>query len=389
MVKLKWIALGLLGLLALCLGGCAKQRADITVMDNFIQDDTLGECFNAPALRFDALLEAWKDGHPDIELDEKKRAGSGDISALAVLGADHLPDVFMASPTLGRLLVEKGLVLDLSDYIPVQERVEPFVYGGAAYAFPATAPSFSVVIHEGDFPDSWTALYARRYKVAWGGNITDLLSPAMAANGAQAWFDHMIAADKECTFLNDDIMEAIVDATEMRDSGLLVEMTADEAILAFINRKYCAVVLNEESVYRLIDQLDSERRKLLRFSVFPSIAGEKNTPIGVPYGFFINARLAEDAGKLALCVELCRHLMQAAGADRGDDEALERLDNFIRQAKPCRNCAYYLSSEVWSPLKNTQLPPIETAVKMQNCYDQYYLGVEDFSKQMDLYYEEK
>lgn len=388
MVKLKWMALGLLVVLALSLGGCAKRRADITIMDNFIEDSACGDIVNAPSLAFDAILEAWKADHPGVEIVEKKRSGSGDISALAVLGSEHMPDIFMASPTLGRLLAKKGLVMDLSDTIPEAERAEPFVYDGLAYAFPAWAPSVSLVVHEGDCPDSWTGLYARGYKVAWGGNAAgDLLGPALAARDAQAWLDHMAAADRQCTFLDDGIVEALTESVEMRASDILVQMSPDDAVQAFISRKYRAALLSGDSVYKLLDKLEPERRERLQFAAFPTISGGEYLPTGVQYGLFINAAVADDAGKLANCIDLCRRLARAARADRGSDATLRRLNAFVNRANPCRNCGLYLAGEVWSPLGQTRLSPIETAVSMQNAYDQYFLGIEDYSKQMDLYSE--
>ena len=163
--------------------------------------------------------------------------------------------------------------------------------------------------------------------------------------------------------------------------------TPDEAVQAFISRKYRAALLSSDSVYKLLDRLEPERRERLQFAAFPTISGGEYLPTGVQYGLFINAAVADDAGKLANCIDLCRQLARAALADRGSDATLRRLNAFVSRANACRNCGLYLTGEVWSPLGQTRLSPIETAASMQNAYDQYFLGVEDYSKQMDLYSE--
>lgn len=386
MPKIKWICLATLLCLMLPLCGCGKQAADITIMDNFIVDSACGDIVNAPNTRFDLLLDEWCASHSDIEIAEKKRPGNGDISSLAVLGVDHLPDVFMADGPLGRLLAEKGLVLDITEYVPKDRIAQPFVYHDSVYAFPASAPSISVVIYEGPFPQTWTELYARQYKVAWGNNFTfDLLSPSIAANGAQTWLDNMIAADKEHTFLDDCFVAAIVEAVEYQRSGVLVEMTPEDAIQAFIQRKYGAILLNGENIYTLLESIEPERRDSLMFTTLPFHSGSGYMPMDVRYGFFINANVAEDAQKMALCIDLVKHLSQTADTVRGKDAALEHLDDCVKRAKPCRICGLYLNSQIWAQLTNAEKTPMEMAINMQNAYDQYYLNTEDYSKQLDFF----
>ncbi len=350
-------------LLVTLLCGCGKEAADITIMDNCFQSTTNSETRNMVCSDFEERLAQWQNENPDLILREKKQYHGAELGALARLGADHLPDIFMAGSLTGALLEAEGLVLDLSDFT---EDYPEFTYSGAVYAFPVLNEAFSVIIYDRDGRQEATS-----------DSVINSLSNVMADEAGREWLGHMTAGDKEVAFTDDFFVESISAARGMTESNAMQD---------FIEGKCHSVLLSGDKVYQLLQSVkenDPERYACLRFR---SYAGN-TIPRGYPYGLFLNAKLADDPDKLTLCLDLCRAL--AASGIAAEDETMQRLYQLLEETEPAPMWNQYLHSTIWAQLNglisDETLTPKACAARMQDLYEQNYLNIGDYSKMLDYY----
>ena len=79
-------------------------------------------------------LRLWEMEHPQYEIRERDRIRDWDFVNLAVMGTDHLPDIFIADYYNGEKLAVTGSVKDISDIDPAHDG-NVFTVNGSIYAF--------------------------------------------------------------------------------------------------------------------------------------------------------------------------------------------------------------------------------------------------------------
>lgn len=415
------IIMALVLLTAVLLSGCGKTEPCITVMDYCTEDKQYGTIVNNDSMVFNSHLERWKEDNPDVSVREVKRKSSGEINYLGRLGVEHLPDVFMAEGTLGRLLRKEKLILDVSEFVSSDEeklQYSPFTYEGEIYAFPVLKPSYTVIIYDSKMITEKTVLrfsefmngdllhsaqsteigYEYLLGIQSSSIVSGLLSPMIASNDSE-WLSHMIDADKERSFTDAAIEDALSMAQTMLLSNNvcpdfrknnLADITDD-----FIMEKSVAVLVGGNDVYKVIEAVKANNPALysrLSFSgINPDNEGKKElVPIGNTYGLFINANVAKDPEKLSKCIDLCKYLSNCCYKIECNDPVIDRLNSFIsEQAVLCPVVSQYLRGNVWSlgGLLNEVEPSSARAVarNMQDLYEKYYLELEDYSDKVDRF----
>ena len=407
----------LICLLCFLLVGCKKESADIILLDCYVSDDDYGSLVNAPIEQFDSRIEEWKHDNPDVALKEKKRIGTSELAALGRLGADHLPDIFMAEGTLGRLLEAEGLVLDLSHYIDYsKDELNPFVYDEKIYAFPILKYSPSLVIYNGKalkmtgydkFPDSLETLieidskthnmgYSYTLGISNTSVISGIISPCLAMT-SPSWLSHMVKGDKTCSFTDSSFIDILDFVQKFYQSNVICQdymgKTADSLIDDYVHEKCLAVMLSGEDIYRLLEKTRETHKDLYINTDFCGLNlfndAETKIPLGLSYGLFINANVAKNPDKLEKCINLCQYLSSFEYQPIPSDDVLNRLDTILKTASVCPMVNQYLRGNIWSIghlLDNKDPEGADiVASEMQNTYEQYYLNIEDYSKKADQY----
>ena len=421
-------------MLALCLilarySLCQVQGDDISLMYLKCIDSEGGDLVNQPVQAFIQSLSQWESENPDVHIVHKERYGTGEVSSLAQLGKEHLPDVFMADPLTGRLLAEYGLVYDLTKYVSGQseELLAPFTYDSMVYAFPVLTRNYTAVVYDPQawksagydaFPNSWDALCESAEKLRKMGYLTvvglgeqsggsvsrDLLSPFLTGQ----LFDNLIEKNKIASFTDPSFVDTLQTLQLMLRSDVFADQNkmAEKPINAFIEGKCAALLLNGKSIYRLLEETEETNKTLyhrLAFAALPMI-GQLGTdgltiPSGCPYGLFVNAKLADDSKKLARCIDLCSALAYQEKYASQADETQERLYRFIKNTETCRTCTQFLSGSFWALAQGNCFSKIgdevdetdherslrEYAADLQNYYEEYYMNVDDYSSMIIEY----
>ncbi len=415
-------------LLCLLLAGCSgkKEENAISLMYLSELDTEYQEMVNAPTDKFLETLDAWEAQHPYIPITEKPRHYTSDISALANLGEEHLPDVFITDCLTGRLLSDNEMVMDLSPYMENTNNpdLKPYTYGGEICAFPAVLQSFTVIAYDQEawktagyeaFPETFESLEkaARtlkknnpNYSTILGiGNSNgvpasrDLLSILLSDREGQEWFSTIRGTEKAASFTDGFFIERMTILKDILESDVFSGqegMDTKTTINAFSKGECPAVMLNGVDVLRILETVREKNPELYRrihFAAFPW-KGTQVMPAGWNYGLFINARLKEDPEKLEKCIELCRALAWTETSLDETDETLDRLVTFQEKVEICPICTQYLVGVFWSDAcnscfkylteepdpKNTNRKTIrEYAAGFQNIYEEYYLNIEDYS----------
>ena len=344
----KRLAAVLAWLLLLCACGGKKEEQHTLVVD-------LGQI---PAQMRDSL-EAWKAAHPEISVLERKNISGTDLNSLAVIGVEHMPDIFITDGVTGRLLAFAGRALDLSGYAPPLPGLS---YTGGAWAFQARREAVELVVFD---PES-TGIQDPGFLSA-----ADLLNACFSDAEGQLWLQHIISNDGHAVFTDRFFLE--------RFSWLQnkVHTRAFSSIEDFVTGQCSSLLVSGESLYSLLEQVkvqDPVRYARLQFRPFIGSA----ILWGYDTGIFVSAALAEKPEKLQTCISLCRALAHKP-QEEAADKTLHRLQDLLDNAQHASVMTQYLSPMFWryakshclEELATSDKSPWEYAALLQDAYEKY------------------
>ena len=356
--------------------GCEKKNKNEIVIDIGLKYSDAGELVTAPLEYIKEKLIAWEKNHPINEIKERDRIANSDFSHLAVMGSNHLPDVFITDCLTGRLLAQAGLVKEVD-----AQDVGTFTYNGKTYAFPALREYVSAVIYD---PVKWETGDPVAYSEQNGISLSvDYLSVVADPE----WTAHMTAGDKEAAFTDQQSLEALEAVKELVANDISYS-SVSTLTQAFVNGEISAVVLYGDDVYRLLEKVKEKNLDLYNRISFTTLENEL-LPYGYQYGLFINAGLEGD--KLNTCMDLAKELGEAYEEDLGETiDRLEKLKSSTEHRPLMSQCFsnyfwMFAREECFSQLLLGEKNPEEYASILQNYYEQYYLNVEDYSTKFDKY----
>ena len=339
------IILGLLVFAFSACGGSVSQEEETLVID-------LGQ---PTRLMLDSL-EVWKSSNLDVCVREKQSIGN--ISTLALLGPEHLPDVFITDGLTGRFLAQFGRVLNLSSYT---QAVPGLGYAGAAWAFPAERESVGLVVYDEGSTAEPCFL-----------SDTDRLNACFADSLGQKWLQHMVAGDKKAAFTDSFFVERLSSLQQQMKTARIVSLDA------FLSRKCSSVFAQGQDLYRLLDSLklrDPERYAHLDFRPYTENAIIR----GYDTGLFISSSMSYQPGKLYDCITLCEALSPEPEEPSDDTRRrlLELLDSSTHAAAP----THFLSFQFWNAARDKCFSELATGDKtlaeyaaiLQDDYERYYL----------------
>ena len=379
------IALTLLLIFIFALVGNVKPRDEnLMLVDLRVYYSDAGEFVTAPLRKLLEKFEAWKAYNPRIKISERKRIINTDIMSLAVLGIEHLPDVFITDSVTGRMLADFGFVFDLTEYA---KPTETFTYNDKVYAFPVFREFSSVVIFD---KTKWkkgdVIALGNRDGIAASVN---LFSSMLSDKAGQEWFRHIVNKDRKTAFTDSFFVNRLENMKKLIQKGNFygIEKNTSTIIQDFIEEKCFAVSLYGDDVYRLLERTKKQNTKLYERLDFTTLLFDF-VPAGYNYGLFLNAQLRETPEKLKSCVELCRALTVFDKDKEENDETLKRLDFLIKNKTKTFLSEQYLSRYFWriarekcfSQISDNNKIIFELANNLQNFYEEYYMNVEDYSK---------
>ena len=345
---------------------CTVQSEDAITVDISLlncTDDSL-------SVVYDNLSE-WKSNHSEISIVERERVADDDILSLAVMGADHLPDVFITYNHAGRLLEEEGLVVELTGIAP---DVSAFDYDGGVYAFPVLREYVSVIVYD---MSSWEEGDPVGYNSEDRFTIPNCyLSSVMGTEEGLAWFDHMVAGDEGASFTDDVFVESLDMVREMLSDDIPYG-SDQEVIDAYINGECSAVAVYGETVFELLESLKTQNPDLYSRTGFASSLDDV-VPCGYQYGVFVRAGMSEE--RTNVCIDLARTLAVEC-CDWESDETTERLYALIDESRGVPLHSLYFVPWVWSfasdecfqVLGTEEKTSEEYALLLQNYYEMYYI----------------
>ena len=360
-------------LISIFITGCGiKKNKDDIYIDISLHDAAYSKAMENCFLESQAVIKRWEKDNSKVY--NRKRIRNSDIRQLAVLGKDHMPDIFMTDCLTGRLLYKEGLLLDLSEYIE-KDNDETFQYDDGVYAFPALLPYYTVLAYDSAEWKSGDSISA---------DSEGLLSCIMSDSEGQEWFHHMIEGDKESSFTDAFFEER---ANELKKK---LKESEPFSLQAFIDGSCSAVLLSGEDLYKTLEEMKTHNSELYERIDFSSF-DNKHIPSGYTYGYFLNSKLLENPIKLERCIDLCRTL--TTEYDNDVDETMKRLYRCLNDSDHSPIWSQYLCDSFWSRARICCLNQINNNTKtiremiapLQNYYEEYYLGIHDYSQMMDRY----
>ncbi|HAV00169.1 MAG TPA: ABC transporter substrate-binding protein [Lachnospiraceae bacterium] len=362
-------------------------------------------------------IEAWKQGHPDITLNEEVLANGDYKTQIATYASsDELPDVFLLQGMNTISWVNQGLLVDLTDYITGSpyaasynmDYLVPHTVDGHYYGFPIlTGGTCTVIAYDSElwkeagydeFPTTWDEVEKAKAFFDEEGIDTlgfgnqgqwNLNSCFVSCLGYQYtgtdWFSSIIAGDGKAAFTDPEFVAALKETQYLfHDAGLFnsdFNMKTNEDARELYIAGDCAAYIGGnwdiDYIKETLKNEDPEKYAATKFAVLPKAPDatkyEKFQNIGLGYSFAINAKVAEDPDKLAACVDLGQYLTGPAFAEYVGkyyalggfckaDVDLSSQDQFVQDfynfsyvdTKGCEIYDSYVDGSVWSVL-NTEM----------------------------------
>ncbi len=353
------------------LSGCNSKKADIVIMDSLISDNHVSNYSNELIKDFGTIISDWSDEHPEFIVSERKQYNASELNSLGLLGANHLPDIFVTSITNAKSFYEEGLILDPSEYI--------LDSSDGIHSFPVMSPTYVIVVYD---PQKW-----RNGDLIFVANdgisgLVNLLSSTMVDDLDLEWLVHMISGDRQASFT--DVL--FLNSLDNISSSLLSESnvgSAETAIKRFTEEEIDAVLISGDDLYLLLDELKKHNQNLYERICFSSLDGDY-VPVGYTYGLFLNSNLKKTPKKLNACLDLCKKLSNYEKLQT-DDETVRRMWLYIESSTPTPLWSQYFNAAFWEQINDTELlgasilktESKKIVAELQNKYEQFYLGVND------------
>lgn len=349
----------------LLLGGCAKTAPDAVTVDI--------SALEYACVSRDEVCEAlsrWQSDNPDTSIVVRENVGPNDLVSLAVMGEDHLPDVFVTDSRTGRLLAEAGLAVDLTGLAP---DVDTFTYGGEVYAYPVSVESVSVIVYD---PLAWDGSSPVGFDSSDPYTLIDCYVSALIGDDAgQTWLRHMVDGDMEASFTDAYFVDRMNDALNMMNEDIPYS-SETELIDAFVSGECPAVLVSGSEARLLLQTVRTDNPGLYERIEFSTLT-DGCLPYGYPYGVFIRTGLDDE--RLVECVQMASEL--ASSVSGGDDDTAVRLDGCIDDSSHTGILSQYFVYDFWylayendyPRLINGEITAEEFAENLQNYYEMYYI----------------
>lgn len=412
---------------------------DLEIMHYSTSEESEG---NGGSDGFRTVLAAWAEAHPDINLSENVLANAEYKTQIATLAAaDNLPDVFLLQGMNTKAWAEQGLILDLTDTIKAspyydqydQDYFTPFKLDEKLYGYPVlTGGTCTVVIYDkamwkeagyDAFPSTWEEVEAASeyFKeqgidtVAFGNGgkwqaNSDFLSTLGNRYTGKDWFQSLI--DKGgAAFTDESFVKALTETQRLfteteifnEDFNSVTNEDAREYYIAGEAAAFIGGNWDESYIAATLQESDEEKFNNIGFAVLPQPADATEDPesqnIGLGYAVAINAKVAEDADKLAAAIDLAQELTGPAfstyvaenyalgGLTKTDDVDLSSFDQITQDfynysyvdTTKCEIYDSYINSAVWDVLNtdlqtmmNGEMAPEDVAANAQKAYEENY-----------------
>lgn len=391
---------------------------------------------------FRTVLAAWQEAHPEITLNENCIANAEYKTQIATLAAaDDLPDVFLLQGMNAIDWAKQGLVYDLTDTIKAspyydsydQDYFVPFTVDGSIYGYPAlTGGTCTVVIYDkamwkeagyDAFPGTWADVEAASEyfngqnitTVAfgnggkWQGN-SDFLSTLGNRYTGPEWFQSLVSKGG-AAFTDEAFVKALTEMQRLFTETTIFNedfnaVTNEDAREYYISGDAAAFIggnWDESYIAATLKENDEEKFNNIGFAVLPQPADATEAPnsqnIGLGYAVAINAKVAEDADKLAAAIDLAQELTGPAfstyvvekyalsGLSKVADVDLSGFDQITQDfynwsyvdTEKCEIYDSYITNAVWDVLNtdmqtmlNGEMTPEEVAQNAQDAYTANY-----------------
>lgn len=412
---------------------------DLEIMHYSTSEESEG---NGGSDGFRTVLAAWAEAHPDINLSENVLANAEYKTQIATLAAaDNLPDVFLLQGMNTKAWAEQGLILDLTDTIKAspyydqydQDYFTPFKLDEKLYGYPVlTGGTCTVVIYDkamwkeagyDAFPSTWEEVeaaskYFKEQEIdtiafgnggKWQAN-SDFLSTLGNRYTGKDWFQSLI--DKGgAAFTDESFVKALTETQRLfteteifnEDFNSVTNEDAREYYIAGEAAAFIGGNWDESYIAATLQESDEEKFNNIGFAVLPQPADATEDPesqnIGLGYAVAINAKVAEDADKLAAAIDLAQELTGPAfstyvaenyalgGLTKTDDVDLSNFDQITQDfynysyvdTTKCEIYDSYINSAVWDVLNtdlqtmmNGEMAPEDVAANAQKAYEENY-----------------
>lgn len=316
-------------------------------------------------------LASWESEHPEYTVISRERVTDEDILSLAVMGADHLPDVFIANSQAGRLLESQGLVTELTG---IASDVDSFNYDGGVYAFPVLRESVSVIVYD---PSVWSEGDPVGYNSDARFTVPNCyLSNVLSDDAAVNWFEHMVAGDGQASFTDDVFVEGL-DITRDLIRDDIAYGSDDELINAYVNGDCPAVTVYGNALFSLLNRLEEDNQDLYSRTGFATLT-DGVVPMGYQYGVFVRTGMSEE--RTSECIDLARSLTEGTSS-WNSDETTQRLVALMDNSKTVPLYSLYFVPWVWNyasdecffVMREEEKTSLEYSFVLQNCYEMYYI----------------
>ena len=346
----------LLMVLIMMLSGCYMENENSMTVDIDVDFGYSGVLTSAPLAQVEQALAEWEEAHPEVVVQKRDRIRNEDFMNLGVLGANHLPDVFITDTQTGRLLSEYGLILDPIDY-----------------SYPVFRESVSVIVYD---PLTWEDGSPVGFCSESGYDIVDdYLSSCLASEEGQDWLFHMIEGDCECSFTDEVFIQAMSDLLT-RIGNDIPYSSFDELMTAFADGSCSAVSVSGTRVFALLDYVQSENPCLYDRLGFTTMI-DGYIPVGYQYRVYISAAVDED--EFDECIDLAMCLSNSF--EEVSDPSVERLRSIINNSEHIAYIRQYFRPHFWqysvdncfSEVLTYSRTPEEYVSVIQDYYEIYYL----------------
>ena len=306
---------------------------------------------------FTAVAGEWQEAHPEITLEGNvfsEEEYDQQISLLADEGS--LPDVFLLKDVNTADWAEKGLILDLTDYIRKSTYnsdyegtfFTPFRADGKAYGYPAlTAGTGTVVIYDKglwaeagfeQFPGTWKdVLTASEYfrnqgidTIAFGNagyeqGLDSFFSVLANRYTGSDWFRSLYER-KGAAFTDGDFKNALQEMQYLfteetifnDDFNQVTNEQAREFYITGCAAAYIGSSRDEAYIWQALQETDPEKFENLGFASLPqpinASKGKNSQNMVLHYAAAINPAAADDPDKLAAAVDFVQEVTGKAFA---------------------------------------------------------------------------
>lgn len=307
-------------LVILLLNGCGRKQIApdaIRIVDPYGEANS-GYEFETYA--YNNLLNQWQSNHAWVNIDRKAIQGNDSYYDQEIMFYGtidrSMPDIFVLNENRIEEWIDKGLIGDKE----------------IRYIYPMPVKRFSIIVYDKDrlelagyedFPDNWTdVLKAFDNRIAFDYQKDSIvseifLSPNLEIFCGEEWMNDIESGAKKLLFTQQCFENALNSTKRMCDCCLSCSENKKgcSALDSFLNRDYSAAVIFSNDIgtlKKVLQDSNPERYRHLGFSFLPQKISKDDEgslmTTMARYVLVINPKVAENAEKLTLCMDLCEYL---------------------------------------------------------------------------------